>query len=239
MGLSFGIRHGGTPRGRLWNMLEAFLVYLRDFVAVPSIGSHDARRFGPLVWTVFFFVLGCNLMGMLPWAGSPTASFAVTAALAFVIFLTVIGSGMARLGVWGFWKAQVPHMDLPKPVAILLIPMIFVIEIFGLLVKHFVLAVRLLANMIGGHVVLAVLLAFISATASSLMFWGVMPASVLGATCAEPARIAGGLYSSVHFRVFDRTVYRHGRSSALVAERLPDGRCRFYDYIRLVILRFH
>jgi F-type H+-transporting ATPase subunit a len=60
--------------------------------------------------------------------------------------------------------------------------MIFCIEIFGLLVKHFVLAVRLLANMIGGHVVLAVLLAFISATASSLMFWGVMPASVLGAT---------------------------------------------------------
>jgi F-type H+-transporting ATPase subunit a len=182
MGLAFRIRHGGTPKGRLWNMLEAFLVYLRDFVAVPSIGSHDARRFGPLVWTVFFFVLGCNLMGMLPWAGSPTASFAVTAALAFVIFLTVIGSGMARLGIWGFWKAQVPHMDLPKPVAILLVPMIFCIEIFGLLVKHFVLAVRLLANMIGGHVVLAVLLAFITATASSLMFWGVMPASVLGAT---------------------------------------------------------
>jgi F-type H+-transporting ATPase subunit a len=182
MGLAFRIRHGGTPKGRLWNMLEAFLVYLRDFVSVPSIGSHDARRFGPLVWTVFFFVLGCNLMGMLPWAGSPTAAFAVTAALAFVVFLTVVGSGMARLGVWGFWKAQVPHMDLPKPVAIILIPMIFGIEIFGLLVKHFVLAVRLLANMIGGHVVLAVLLAFITATASSMMFWGVMPASVLGAT---------------------------------------------------------
>jgi F-type H+-transporting ATPase subunit a len=73
-------------------------------------------------------------------------------------------------------------MDLPKPVAVFLIPMIFVIEIFGLLVKHFVLAVRLLANMIGGHVVLAVLLAFITMTASSFLFWGVMPASVLGAT---------------------------------------------------------
>jgi F-type H+-transporting ATPase subunit a len=182
MGLAFRIRHGGTPKGRLWNMLEAFLIYLRDFVSVPAIGSHDTHRFGPLVWTVFFFVLGCNLMGMLPWAGSPTASFAVTAALAFVVFVTVIGSGMARLGLWGFWKAQVPHMDLPKPVAIFLIPMIFGIEIFGLLVKHFVLAVRLLANMIGGHVVLAVLLAFISATASSLLFWGVMPASVLGST---------------------------------------------------------
>jgi F-type H+-transporting ATPase subunit a len=99
-----------------------------------------------------------------------------------VTFITVLGAGMARLGFWGFWKAQVPHMDLPKPVAVFLIPMIFVIEIFGLLVKHFVLAVRLLANMIGGHVVLAVLLAFITMTASSFLFWGVMPASVLGAT---------------------------------------------------------
>jgi F-type H+-transporting ATPase subunit a len=87
---------------------------------------------------------------------------------------------MAKLGPIGFWKAQVPHMDLPKPVAVFLVPMIFCIEIFGLLVKHFVLAVRLLANMIGGHVVLAVLLAFITATSSTMLYWGVMPASVLG-----------------------------------------------------------
>jgi F-type H+-transporting ATPase subunit a len=182
MGLAAKIRHGGAPRGRLWNMLEAFLVYLRDQVARPSIGSHDVDRFAPLIWTIFFFVLGCNLMGLLPWAGSPTGALAVTAALALVTFVTVVGSGMVRLGPVGFWKAQVPHMDLPKPVGFLLVPLIFVIEVFGLLVKHFVLAVRLLANMIGGHVVLAVLLAFITLTASSLLWWGVMPASVLGAT---------------------------------------------------------
>ena len=182
MGLAAKIRHGGAPKGRLWNMLEAFLLYLRDKVALPAIGSHDVDRFAPLIWTVFFFVLGCNLMGMLPWVGSPTASLAVTAALAFVVFMVVIGAGIAKLGFVGFWMAQVPHMDLPKPVAIFLIPMIFCIEIFGLLVKHFVLAVRLLANMIGGHVVLAVLLAFITATAGSVLFWGVMPASVLGGT---------------------------------------------------------
>ena len=181
-GLALRMRGGNAPKGRLWNMLEAMLVYLRDEVALPAIGSHDVDRFVPLVWSVFFFVLGCNLMGMLPWMGSPTAAFAVTAALAFVTFLVVIGSGMAKLGAIGFWKAQVPHMDLPKPVAIFLVPMIFVIEVMGLLIKHFVLAVRLLANMIGGHVVLAVLLAFIAATGGSMLFWGVMPASVLGAT---------------------------------------------------------
>lgn len=178
--LAAKMRGGRPPQGRLWNALEAMLVYLRDHVARPTIGSHDAQRFVPLIWTVFFFVLGCNLMGLVPWMGSPTGALAVTAALAFVTFMTVIGTGMARLGVVGYWKALVPHMDLPKPVAILLIPMIFVIEIVGLLIKHFVLAVRLLANMIGGHVVLAVLLAFIAATAGSLLYWSVMPASVLG-----------------------------------------------------------
>ena len=45
---------------------------MRDNVARPAIGGHDADRFLPLLWTMFFFILGCNLMGMVPWAGSPT-----------------------------------------------------------------------------------------------------------------------------------------------------------------------
>jgi F-type H+-transporting ATPase subunit a len=182
IGMAKSLRGGQAAKGRLWNAFEAILVYLRDNVARPAIGSHDGDRFVPLVWTVFFFVLGCNLMGMLPWMGSPTGALGTTAALALVTFFVVVGSGMARLGPLGFWKAQVPHMDLPKPVAVVLIPMIFVIEVFGLLIKHFVLAVRLLANMIGGHVVLAVLMAFIAVTWGSFIGWGVMPASVLGAT---------------------------------------------------------
>lgn len=184
VGLAQRMRGGARPQGRLWNMFEAFLVFLRDKVARPAIGGHDADRFMPLIWTLFFFVLGCNLMGMLPWAGSPTAALATTGALAFAVFLTVIGTGMAKLGVVGFWKAQVPHMDLtmPKLAAWLLIFLIFVIEVFGLLIKHFVLAMRLLANMIGGHVVLAVLMAFISVTASILVLWvGVTVLSVAGA----------------------------------------------------------
>jgi len=186
IGLARKMRGGGRPRGRLWNMFEAILVYLRDKVARPAIGSHDADRYLPLIWTVFFFVLGCNLMGMLPWMGSPTGALATTSALALVTFITVVGSGMQRLGAVGFWKAQVPHMDLPKPIAIFLVPLIFGIEVMGLCIKHFVLAVRLWANMTGGHVVLAVLMAFIAVTASSLILWmGVMPASVLGATAVS------------------------------------------------------
>src|SRR5262245_54012860 len=182
VGLAKALKGGAIPRGRFRNLLEAFLLYFRDYVARPCIGGHDADKFVPFLWTLFFFVLACNLFRMIPWMGSPTGSLSVTATLALITFTVVIGSGMKKLGAAGFWKAQVPHMDVPGPLKIFLLPMIFVIEIFGLLVKHGVLAVRLLANMMGGHVVLAVVLAFIAASAQSLWWWGVMPASVLGAT---------------------------------------------------------
>ena len=171
-------------KGRLWNMLEVFLLFLRDEIARPCIGKHDGDKFVPFLWTMFFFVLGCNLMGMIPWMGSPTGALATTGALALTTFLVVCGAGMARLGIVGFWKAQVPHMDLPAPIALFLVPLIFVIEILGLLIKHSVLAVRLLANMMAGHVVVGVIMAFIaaSATAGTAIWGSVTIASVLGAT---------------------------------------------------------
>jgi F-type H+-transporting ATPase subunit a len=180
--LAKSIRGGEQARGRFWNLLEAFLLFFRDQVARPCIGHHDADRFVPFLWTIFFFVLGCNLMGMIPWMGSPTGALATTGALAMVTFLVVIVSGMIKLGPAGFWKAQVPHMDLPGPLKYLLIPMIFAIEVFGLMVKHGVLAVRLLANMMAGHVVLAVVVAFIAASFQSMWWYAVAPASVFGAT---------------------------------------------------------
>ncbi len=175
-------KNGDRPKGRFWNMFEAMLLFIRDEVARPAIGKHDADKFLPFLWTVFFFVLMCNLLGLVPWAGSPTGAMATTATLAMVTFLTVIGAGMAKMGVVGFWIGQVPHMDLPPALAVLLKPMIFAIEVLGLCIKHFVLAVRLLANMMAGHLVLAVLIAFIAASWHSVAVWGVAPASILGAT---------------------------------------------------------
>lgn len=172
---------GDRPKGRLWNLLEAMLVYIRDNVARPAIGEHDADRFMPFLWTLFFFVLVCNLLGLVPWAGSATGALGTTGALALITFATVLGAGMKKMGFAGFWKAQVPHMDLPGPLAFILVPFIFLIEVLGMVIKHFVLAVRLLANMFAGHLVVATIMAFIAATASSVLWWGVMPASVAGA----------------------------------------------------------
>ena len=178
------IASGRPPKGRLWNMIEIMLLFIRDEVARPAIGKKDADRFLPFLWTAFFFVLGCNLLGMIPWAGSPTGAFAVTGALAVMTFVTVIGAGMMKFGAVGFWVGQVPHMELPLVMSIFIKPMVFAIEVMGMFIKHFVLAVRLLANMFAGHLVLAVLLSFIAATAElHLLLWsGVTLASIFGAT---------------------------------------------------------
>lgn len=178
--LASAIKKGGAAKGSLANLLEVFLVFIRDDVARPAIGEKDADEYLPFLWTMFFFVLGCNLFGMIPWMGSPTGAFAVTVVLALLTFGVVLKVGISKYGFVGFLKAQVPHMDLPKPIAVVLVPMIFLIELFGLLVKHFVLSVRLLANMLAGHIVLAVLLGFIAASYTSIAWWGIAPASVLG-----------------------------------------------------------
>ena len=174
------IRRGGAPKGRLTNLLEALVLFIRDKIARPAIGRHDGDRFLPYLLTVFVFILACNLFGLVPWAGSATSALATTGAMALLTFAVVVGAGMAKLGPVKFWLAQVPQMDLPTPIAVLLKPMIFFIELLGLCIKHFILAMRLLANMMAGHLVLAVVLAFIAASASSMVWYAVAPASVMG-----------------------------------------------------------
>jgi F-type H+-transporting ATPase subunit a len=191
------LRTGAAPKGWFANLFEVFIVYIRDNIARPAIDSHDhghddhgpghethghggqalaavheGDRFVPLLLTMFFFVLGCNLLGMVPWAGSPTASFSVTLALALVTFGTVVIAGMMKFGFLGFFTNQVPSMDLPLPLAILLKPMIFAIEMLGLCIKHLILAVRLLANMVAGHLVLLGIMGLITAAATySMGMW--------------------------------------------------------------------
>ena len=123
--LAWFIASGRRPRGRFWNFFELLLVFLRDEVARPAIGRHDADRFLPFIWTAFFFILFCNLLGMVPWAGSPTGALAVTGTLALITFVTVTGAGMAKYGPAGFWTGMVPHMELPWVLAIILKPMLF------------------------------------------------------------------------------------------------------------------
>jgi len=189
------LRSGAAPKGRLLNLFESMLVFVRDTIARPAIDDphphadahgriqHGGDTFVPLLWTLFFFILGCNLLGMVPWAGSPTASFSVTLALAGVAFGSVVLAGMRKFGVLGFFTHQVPSMDLPLYLSPLKV-LIFLIEIGGLLIKHVILAVRLLANMVAGHLVLLGIMGLITtaATASTGMWATVTGISVVSAT---------------------------------------------------------
>ena len=142
-------------------LLEVGLVFVRDDIVYPWLGSERGRRYLPFFWTLFFFILFSNLIGLAPfpinpWERTATGNLAVTAALALIVFVMVQVSGMMQHG-WGrYWINLVPH-GTPKA----LWPLVFVIELIGLFTKPFALTVRLFANMTGGHAILLVLFSFL------------------------------------------------------------------------------
>ncbi len=83
-----------VTRGAFFNAFEAMLLFIRDGVARPAIGGHGADDYLPYLWTVFFFVLVCNLLGMIPGGASPTGNVNVTAVLALATFGVVLYAGM-------------------------------------------------------------------------------------------------------------------------------------------------
>ncbi len=171
-----------VTRGRFLNLMEAIVLFIRNTIARPSIGEHDADFFVPYLGTAFFFVLINNLLGLIPGGASPTGNINVTAVLALSTLTAVFIAGMRASGVAGFWIKLVPHLDVPIWLKPVLWPLLFVIELLGLLIRHFVLAIRLFANMLAGHVVLGVILGFILG-ATGYMKYVVAPASVLGTVC--------------------------------------------------------
>jgi F-type H+-transporting ATPase subunit a len=178
------MRNGDRPRGRAWNFFEAFLVFLRDDIAYPVFGRKDGDKFLPLLWTIFLFILGCNLLGMIPWLGAPTGAFGVTVALAVIILATGMMIGSFRLKPFfiGYWLNLMPQMELPTLMAIIIKPMLMAIELLGLFIKHGVLAVRLLANMVAGHLVLLGIMGIALTFADSGGWYLAAPISILAAT---------------------------------------------------------
>lgn len=155
------------------NFFEAICQYLRKEVAEPALEEHT-DRFIKYIWSAFFFILTVNLLGLLPVApvsalfgthigGTATGNIFVTATLAVCTMFMMVFNGL-RLG----GKQYLAHF-CPGP--IWLAPLLVLVEIIGLVAKIFALAVRLFANMIAGHILLAVLVSFILAAGSS-MGWG-------------------------------------------------------------------
>jgi len=141
-----------VPRG-LRNALEVLVVYIRDEVARKAIPQGADRYVGYLLST-FFFILACNLLGLIPGMATATGNISVTAGLALIAFATIQFGGIREYGVVQHFKNLVPH-GLP----LWLVPIMFCLELLSMLIKPFALCIRLFANMMAGHVVI---LAFIS-----------------------------------------------------------------------------
>ncbi len=169
------VKNGDAPKGKIWNLLESFLTFLKTEVVEQGIEPKDSPRFLPLFWTIFMFIVGCNLMGMLPWVGSPTAALSVTAVLAIVVFAVGTFVGIKKFGVAGYLKNLCPELGLPIYLAVVVVPMVWLIEFASLFIKHFILAIRLLANMAAGHMVLLGIMALafgVHAYTMSTPAWG-------------------------------------------------------------------
>lgn len=143
--------NGGAPKGAQ-SLLEPLILFIRDEVAVPSIGEKRADKFMPFLLSVFFFIWMCNLLGLIPFIGgfNITGTIAVTAVLAALVFVVTTINGNGHY--WGhiFWPPGVP-----LPIKIILVP----IEVAGIFIKPIVLMVRLTANITAGHIII---LAFVS-----------------------------------------------------------------------------
>jgi F-type H+-transporting ATPase subunit a len=137
-------------------ILETLVVFIRDEIAIANMGEKWGRKFTPLLVSFFFFVLTANLMGLIPLFTTATGNVNVTAGLALITFFATQIYGVKENGLLGYYKGLVPH-----GVPLFLWPLMFVIELMGLLAKHVALTIRLFANMTAGHIVLFAFLGLI------------------------------------------------------------------------------
>lgn len=175
--ISTGHEGQGTYRyitkGRLSQVIEVMSLYLIENAIRPILGS-DTRKFVPFLLSLFFFILTCNLMGLIPfldlqhamtgmnvpetrWAlfgGTATSNLAVTLGLAFMSFVAIQYQGFHSLGIKG-WAS---HLTGGAPLYML--PIMLPVELLGLFIKPTALAIRLFANMVAGHTLMAVLASF-------------------------------------------------------------------------------
>jgi F-type H+-transporting ATPase subunit a len=151
----------GRTGGKRHNAVEAVVLFIRDQVVMPNVG-HGGEKFAPFVITLFFFILFANLLGLVPWGSTATANISVTAALALMAFVVVEVGGMRALGPKGYLGTIffVPKGMNPVAawtMAVALAP----VELMGKFTKPIALAIRLMANMTAGHIVLLAIISLI------------------------------------------------------------------------------
>ena len=235
------LRNGEPPKGRWANSIEAILLFIRDEVARPAIPDvhhhvdshghidhahepgeshpivpdylpHRADHYLPLLWTFFLFILFANLLGMVPFSGSPTASLMVTSALSLISFVVIHTAGIMLNGPSKYFTSFIPEVDgVPWIMKVAIQIGVTGIEYMSLLIRNIVLAVRLFANMVGGHAALAMILLFIQiigkaeGSAANYLFWPVTFGSVILVTAMSLLELFVALLQAYVFTMLTAT----------------------------------
>lgn len=146
-------RRGTSLFARLMNTVgEEYVSFMRDGIVIPGMGT-EGKPFLSYFCTLFLFILFANLAGLIPQMKTITSNISVTGGLALCSGALIVYCGIKFHGVWGFIKSFVPG-GTPW----WLVPLMFPLEIISLLIRVCVLAIRLFANMLSGHMVLLSLL---------------------------------------------------------------------------------
>ena len=155
-----------VPHG-LGAAVETLVLYVRDEIAEKNIG-HDGRKYVPLLLSFFFFILVAALLGLTPFSSTATGNLSVTLGLAFVSFLAMQWAGISKYGVVHHFQNMIPP-GLP----LWLLPIMIPVELLAMFTRPFALMIRLFANMLAGHMVIASLLLLIPLMASINLAFGV------------------------------------------------------------------
>jgi F-type H+-transporting ATPase subunit a len=162
----FATRRAAMVPGRWQSVAEMSYEFVADMIDT-NIG-HGGRQFFPFVFTLFMFILFANLLGMIPFSYTTTSQIIVTFALAAVVFILVTAIGIIRHG-FRFLSLFVPH-GVPKVLLLLLVP----IELLSYCIRPFTLSIRLFANMLAGHTMLAIFGGF----AASIGIFALFPTAI-------------------------------------------------------------
>ncbi len=150
---TLGMRGRALVPGRWQSMVELTYEFVADMVK-DTVGN-EGKQYFPFIFSLFIFILFCNLLGLIPMAFTVTSHIIVAFALAMVVFLGITIIGIARHG-FGFLR-----LFMPDGVPILLAPIIIPIEVVSYLSRPISLSVRLSANMMAGHILLKVVAGFV------------------------------------------------------------------------------
>ncbi|MQP65984.1 F0F1 ATP synthase subunit A [Niveispirillum sp. SYP-B3756] len=148
----FGMRGRAMVPGRLQSMAEVLYEFVSEMVRDNA--GPQARKYFPLIFSLFMFVLFGNVLGLIPYSFTFTSHIIVTFTMALFVFLIVTVIGFARHGL------HFLHLFLPHGTPLWLAPMIIIIEVISYFVRPISLSVRLFANMLAGHTMMKVFAGF-------------------------------------------------------------------------------